>query len=79
MTQSAPTTGNAAIFFVGEAYDTSRPALLGRDVANAGLLEAWLRYAGVDSVYGFAPEGAESAGVGPTLLTQSKGAGSALS
>jgi glycosyltransferase involved in cell wall biosynthesis len=65
--------GNAAIYFLREAYEMTGKALMGREVANAGLLQAWVRHADVDRLYGFAPTGKQTT----AFLNHIKNAGDA--
>ena len=44
---------NAAIYFVPEAFDTSRTRLLGRRAAGEGFLDAIARHGHADCLYGY--------------------------
>jgi glycosyltransferase involved in cell wall biosynthesis len=47
---------NAAIHYVPAGYDTKGPKLMGRMAAGEGFLQAFLRHAGVERFYCYAPE-----------------------
>jgi glycosyltransferase involved in cell wall biosynthesis len=47
---------NAAIHYVPAGYDTSGPKLMGRMAAGEGFLDAWLRHAGIERFYCYAPD-----------------------
>ena len=42
---------NAAIYFARDAFDTSRPRLMGRHAAGEGFLRGFVRHGGVDRLY----------------------------
>ncbi len=44
---------NAAIYYVPEAFDTTRDRLVGRRAAGEGFLQAFVRYGDVDRVYAY--------------------------
>jgi starch synthase len=69
----ANSTGNAAIYFLREAYESTGKTLMGREVANAGFLEGWVRHADVDQLHGFAPAGKQTT----AFLNKIKNAGDA--
>jgi glycosyltransferase involved in cell wall biosynthesis len=46
-------TANAAIYYVSEAFDTSRDRLMGRHAAGESFLHAFARHGLVDSYYGY--------------------------
>src|SRR5439155_1493927 len=41
---------NAAIYFARDAFDTSRPRLMGRHAAGEGFLRGFVRHGGIDRV-----------------------------
>src|SRR5438552_410557 len=45
---------NAAIYYALDAYDTSRPHLMGRHSAGEGFLRGFVRHGGVDRLYCYA-------------------------
>jgi len=45
---------NAAIYYAGDAFDTSRPQLMGRHSAGEGFLRGFVRHGGVDRLYCYA-------------------------
>jgi alpha-maltose-1-phosphate synthase len=45
--------GNAAIYYVADGFDTSRPKLMGRHAAGEGFLRGFARHAEVDRFWGF--------------------------
>jgi glycosyltransferase involved in cell wall biosynthesis len=49
--QKITATANAALFYQADAYDSQRKKVMGRNVAGATFLEAFLRYADVDHWY----------------------------
>lgn len=44
-------TGNAAIFFHPEGFDTKSPKLMGRHAAGEGFLRGWFRYGAFDALH----------------------------
>ncbi len=48
----APSAANAAIMYAVDGFDTSRGKLMGRHVAGEEFLKGYVRYAGVDKIYG---------------------------
>lgn len=44
-------TGNAAIYFHPEGFDTSSPKLMGRHAAGEGFLRGWFRHGGFDALH----------------------------
>ena len=49
-----PELANAAIHFAFDAYDTSRPKLMGRHTAGEGFITGFARYAVADQFHCFA-------------------------
>ena len=45
---------NAAIYYALDAYDTSRPHLMGRHSAGEGFLRGFVRHGGADRLYCYA-------------------------
>ena len=45
---------NAAIYFARDAFDTSRPRLMGRHAAGEGFLRGFVRHGGADRLYCYA-------------------------
>jgi glycosyltransferase involved in cell wall biosynthesis len=50
---------NAALQYAGDAYDATRPKVMGRHSAGAGFLKAMVRHAGLDTLYAFTSSRAE--------------------
>lgn len=50
---------NAALQYAGDAYDATRPKVMGRHSAGAGFLKAMVRHAGLDTLYAFTASKAE--------------------
>jgi alpha-maltose-1-phosphate synthase len=48
--------GNAAIYYQAEAYDASRPKLMGRQAAGEGFLRGFARHARADQLYCYAAD-----------------------
>ena len=48
----APGIANAAIMYAVDGFDTSRDKLMGRHVAGEEFLKGYVRYSGVDKIYG---------------------------
>jgi glycosyltransferase involved in cell wall biosynthesis len=48
------TRPNAAIYYSTEAFDTSRPRLMGRHAAGEGFLRGFIRHGGTDRLYCYA-------------------------
>ncbi|MBP7334406.1 glycosyltransferase family 4 protein [Niveispirillum sp.] len=44
-------TGNAAIFFHPEGFDTKSPKLMGRHAAGEGFLRGWVRHGGFEALH----------------------------
>lgn len=55
----ADAPANAAIQYVGDAYDAARPKVMGRHSAGAGFLKALVRHADLDKFYAFTPSKVE--------------------
>jgi starch synthase len=45
---------NAAIYYAVDAFDTSRPRLMGRHAAGEGFLRGFVRHGGTDRLYCYA-------------------------
>src|SRR5260370_34811127 len=50
---------NAAIYFARDAFDTSRPRLMGRHAAGEGFLRGFVRHGGTDRLYCYTGSEAE--------------------
>jgi starch synthase len=50
---------NAAIYYATDAFDTSRPRLMGRHAAGEGFLRGFVRHGGADRLYCYAASEAE--------------------
>src|SRR5438067_3852969 len=51
---------NAAIYYAVDAFDTSRPRLMGRHAAGAGFLRGFVRHGGTDRLYCYARSAADA-------------------
>jgi hypothetical protein len=51
---------NAAIYYATDAFDTSRPRLMGRHAAGEGFLRGFVRHGGTDRLYCYTGSEAES-------------------
>jgi len=60
MAQSPPGP-NAAIYYAVDAFDTSRPRLMGRHAAGEGFLRGFVRHGGADRLYCYARHAADAA------------------
>ena len=52
---------NAAIYYAVDAFDTSRPRLMGRHAAGEGFLRGFVRHGGIDRLYCYARHAADAA------------------
>lgn len=59
MAQSPPRP-NAAIYYAIDAFDTSRPRLMGRHAAGEGFLRGFVRHGGADRLYCYARHAADA-------------------
>ena len=57
--ESAAARPNAAIQYLGDAYDAARPKVMGRHSAGAGFLKGLVRHAGLETFYAFTSSRAE--------------------
>lgn len=60
MAQSTPRP-NAAIYYAVDAFDTSRPRLMGRHAAGEGFLRGFVRHGATDRLYCYARHAADAA------------------
>ena len=66
-----------ALLVVPEGYETDRPDLMGRPVANRGFMQGLIKYGGLETLYGYAPHapaGAAPAGAAFERLARDLGA-----
>lgn len=55
-----PEPASPAVLILSEGYETNRPDLLGRPVANRGFLQGLIRYGGLETLYGYTPHPASA-------------------
>jgi alpha-maltose-1-phosphate synthase len=69
-----PELSPPAIFFHPEAYETARKDLMGRPVANRGLLQGLIRYGELAALHGYTPQ----AGFGPVFEQLARDLGASM-
>jgi len=71
---SAALRPNAAFFYAGDAYDTNRPRLMGRQAAGEGFLRGFVRHGGTDRLVCYA----ENAGAGEEFARRAEAEGATV-